>query len=110
MPASCVWLCCWLRRAAADELGILMYHDLMSAQGGHAPANTTTQIAEVQHQIRRLSAHPSIAIWDGCNGEPRRCSTVAGCCDDNMTTSAGTAVVPFRPLQSATATASTHSS
>jgi hypothetical protein len=51
---------------AADELGILLYHDMMYAQGA-SPRNTSTQDAEIRHQIRRLSAHPSIVIWDGCN-------------------------------------------
>ena len=42
-------------------------HDMQYAQGGHAPRNTTAQDAELRHQIRRLSAHPSIVMWDGCN-------------------------------------------
>lgn len=28
---------------------------------------TATQDAEIRHQVRRLSAHPSIIMWDGCN-------------------------------------------
>lgn len=78
---------------ACDELGILLYHDMMYAQQGHSPKNTTTQEAEIRHQVRacvrvhkeacclgaeavtlslppqvrRLSHHPSIAIWDACN-------------------------------------------
>jgi hypothetical protein len=52
---------------ACDELGIIMYHDMQYAQGGHAPATTPTQDAELRHQVRRLSHHPSIVIWDGCN-------------------------------------------
>ena len=51
---------------ACDTFGILVYHDMMYAQ--HASQkNTSTQEAEIRHQIRRLSAHPSIVIWDGCN-------------------------------------------
>lgn len=50
-----------------DELGILVFHDMMYAQKGHAPLKTATQDAELRHQIRRLSHHPSIIIWDGCN-------------------------------------------
>lgn len=52
---------------ACDELGVLIYHDMMYAQQGHSPAETPTQDAEIRHQIRRLSHHPSIVIWDGCN-------------------------------------------
>ena len=52
---------------ACDELGIMIYHDMMFAQGNHAPAVTPTQTAEIAYQVRRLAAHPSVAIWDGCN-------------------------------------------
>eukprot|EP00039_Didymoeca_costata_P007213 m.97371 g.97371 ORF g.97371 m.97371 type:complete len:1025 (-) comp13593_c0_seq2:109-3183(-) len=52
---------------AADELGILIFHDMQFAQQGHAPQNTTTETAELEHQVRRLSAHTSIVILDGCN-------------------------------------------
>ena len=37
------------------------------AQSGHAPANEPTQEAELRHQVRRLSSHASIVLWDGCN-------------------------------------------
>ena len=37
------------------------------AQNGHAPAATAVQAAELRHQVRRLSAHPAIVVWDGCN-------------------------------------------
>lgn len=50
-----------------DELGILVYHDMQYAQEGHSPAATTVQELELRHQIRRLSHHASIVIWDGCN-------------------------------------------
>lgn len=52
---------------ACDELGIMVYHDMQYAQGGHSPKNDAVQDAELRHQIRRLSAHPSIVLWDGCN-------------------------------------------
>eukprot|EP00041_Stephanoeca_diplocostata_P018439 m.386275 g.386275 ORF g.386275 m.386275 type:complete len:512 (+) comp21014_c0_seq6:294-1829(+) len=52
---------------ACDELGVLVFHDVMFAQQGHPPKNTSTQAAELRHQIRRLSHHPAIVIWDGCN-------------------------------------------
>jgi len=44
------------------------------AQQGHSPANTTNQDAELRHQVRRLSHHPSIVMWDGCN----ECHVVMG--------------------------------
>lgn len=46
---------------------VMVYHDMQYAQQGHAPANTTEQRLELQHNVRRLSAHPSIVLWDGCN-------------------------------------------
>jgi len=52
---------------ACDEFGIMIYHDLMFAQGNHAPSATPTQSAEILYQVRRLAEHPSIAVWDGCN-------------------------------------------
>ena len=52
---------------AADEFGLLIYHDAMYAQGNHAPASTPMQLAELQYQIRRLASHPSIAVNDACN-------------------------------------------
>jgi beta-mannosidase len=45
-----------------DELGIIIYHDMMYAQEGHSPADTPTQDAELRHQVRRLSHHPSIIV------------------------------------------------
>lgn len=35
--------------------------------GSHTPANTTGQEAELRHQVRRLTEHPSVAIYDSCN-------------------------------------------
>ena len=51
---------------ACDENGILIYHDMQFAQNGHSPLDQSpSQLAEFKHQVRRLSSHPSIAIWDG---------------------------------------------
>ena len=52
---------------ACDELGLVVFHDMMYAQEGHAPAKTLVQETELRHQVRRLSSHASIVIWDGCN-------------------------------------------
>ncbi|CAK0819957.1 unnamed protein product [Prorocentrum cordatum] len=48
-----------------DELGLLVYHDMQYA--GQNPRATPTQDSELRHQVRRLSHHASIVIWDGCN-------------------------------------------
>ena len=45
----------------------MVYHDMQYAQGGHSPDPTVAQDAELRHQIRRLSHHTSIVLWDGCN-------------------------------------------
>ena len=53
---------------SCDEQGVLVYHDMQFAQNGHSPLDgSASQRAEFQHQVRRLSHHASIAIWDGCN-------------------------------------------
>ena len=36
-------------------------------RAAHMVANTSTQAAEIAYQVRRLSPHPSIAIWAGGN-------------------------------------------
>ena len=59
---------------ACDEFGVLVYHDMQYAQQGHSPTNDSVQTSELSHQIRRLSHHPSIVIWDGCN----ECHVVIG--------------------------------
>lgn len=59
---------------ACDELGVIVYHDMQYAQQGHSPTNDTTQALELRHQVRRLSHHPAIVIWDGCN----ECHVVIG--------------------------------
>ena len=61
---------------AADEFGILIYHDAQFLLGGLSPYGTATRPGvrgsasereELEYQISRLSHHPSIAMWDGCN-------------------------------------------
>jgi beta-galactosidase/beta-glucuronidase len=59
---------------ACDQLGVMVYHDMQYAQQGHGPRQTPTQDAELRHNIRRLSNHPSIVMWDGCN----ECHVVIG--------------------------------
>ena len=58
---------------ACDEYGVLLYHDMQYASTGgatHGPMITPTQDAELRHQIRRLSHHPAIVLWDGNNEVP----------------------------------------
>ena len=58
---------------ACDEYGVLVYHDMQYAStggGAHGPIVTATQEAELRHQIRRLSHHPAIVLWDGNNEIP----------------------------------------
>ena len=55
---------------ACDEAGVLVYHDMQYASSGggpHGPIATATQDQELRHQIRRLSHHPAIVLWDGAN-------------------------------------------
>ena len=73
---------------ACDELGVLVYHDMQYAQGSHDPANTPEQDAELRHSVRRLSAHPSIVMWDGCN----ECRVKMGTATDMYATSVVTVV------------------
>ena len=51
---------------ACDEMGMLIYHDMMYTQG-HFPTASTMQSDEIAYQVRRLAHHPSIAIWDACS-------------------------------------------
>jgi beta-galactosidase/beta-glucuronidase len=56
----------------ADQFGILIYHDMMYGYpwfGGNTgiPAQNVMQESELRYQLRRLSNHPSIAIWNSCN-------------------------------------------
>jgi beta-mannosidase len=58
-----------------DALGIMVYHDMQYAQDGHSPLDgSKAQAAEFRHQVRRLAAHPSIVVFDGCN----ECRVVLG--------------------------------
>eukprot|EP01126_Amoeba_proteus_P030934 TRINITY_DN3046_c0_g2_i4.p1 TRINITY_DN3046_c0_g2~~TRINITY_DN3046_c0_g2_i4.p1 ORF type:complete len:906 (+),score=164.89 TRINITY_DN3046_c0_g2_i4:153-2870(+) len=50
-----------------DEYGILLYHDMMFAQLNHSPSISDLQKTEILYNVRRLSHHPSIIIWDACN-------------------------------------------
>lgn len=52
---------------ACDQYGILLFHDMQYAQLGHVPHSTQREADELTHQTRRLSHHPAIAIYDGCN-------------------------------------------
>ena len=64
---------------ACDEAGLLLYVDMMFAGSGHdlaaavaaagpLPAGANASIeAEVVHQVRRLSHHPSVFLYDGAN-------------------------------------------
>ena len=52
---------------AADEFGLLVYHDMQYSQGNVFVAETPLQTAEILHTVRRLASHPSIVIYDGCN-------------------------------------------
>lgn len=48
----------------------MVYHDMMyPGHAEHAPANTADQQLEVRHNVRRLSHHASIVIWDGENSD-----------------------------------------
>ena len=47
-----------------DEQGILLYHDLMNRGD---VTRIPDEEAAYRHSLRRLSHHPSIAVWDGCN-------------------------------------------
>ena len=56
----------------ADEMGLLMYHDAMYGQpwfGGNSGVaiDNAMQEAELRYQLRRLSHHACIFIWDACN-------------------------------------------
>jgi hypothetical protein len=55
---------------ACDEYGVMVYHDMQYASTGggvHGPVAGPEQEAELRHQIRRLSHHPAIVLWDGAN-------------------------------------------
>lgn len=57
------------REQIADELGILIWHDMMYACSMY-PADEQfleTVSIEIRQQVRRLSRHPSVLIWAGNN-------------------------------------------
>jgi beta-mannosidase len=57
----------WEHRAffdAADELGVLLYTDMQFTWA--FILGTPQEQAEIEYQVKRLSHHPSIAMWDGC--------------------------------------------
>ena len=78
---------------ACDEFGILIYHDMQYAQEGHSPAVGAPQDPELRYQIRRLSSHPSIAIWDGCNECQVVLNTSTGICKPPAAASANRRLV-----------------
>ena len=48
----------------ADEAGVMIYHDQINRQQlTGRPEETPAYV----HQLRRLSSHPAIVAWDGCN-------------------------------------------
>ena len=47
----------------ADEIGMMIYHDMQVRY----QTTVDVQSRQNRHQLRRLSHHPSIVIWDGCN-------------------------------------------
>ncbi|XP_023337040.1 beta-mannosidase [Eurytemora carolleeae] len=53
----------------ADQLGILIWQDMMFACSMY-PADQASLFnirSEIKHQVRRISRHPSIALWAGNN-------------------------------------------
>ena len=55
---------------ACDELGVMVYHDAMFTFGevGFEPTVYGGQLqAELEHQVRRLSHHPAVVHYTGCN-------------------------------------------
>ena len=59
---------------ACDRFGILVFQDMMLTSGGmQSPVpppsslHSQTLIDEVQYQVRRLSTHPSVAVYQSCN-------------------------------------------
>lgn len=51
-----------------DETGILVYHDLMFVgEQNHSAFRTNTIEREIRHIVRKVSSHPSIILWSGCN-------------------------------------------
>eukprot|EP00750_Incisomonas_marina_P010425 INCI16272.1.p1 GENE.INCI16272.1~~INCI16272.1.p1 ORF type:complete len:774 (+),score=106.89 INCI16272.1:186-2324(+) len=53
----------------ADELGVLVYHDLMytTTSQTHEPTGSEAEAMEIAHNLRALSHHPAIIVWNACN-------------------------------------------
>eukprot|EP00658_Telonema_sp_P-2_P037323 TRINITY_DN26848_c0_g1_i1.p1 TRINITY_DN26848_c0_g1~~TRINITY_DN26848_c0_g1_i1.p1 ORF type:complete len:858 (-),score=160.40 TRINITY_DN26848_c0_g1_i1:403-2976(-) len=53
----------------ADEVGMLVYHDMMysTTTQSHIPHGSEQERQEIVHNVRRLSHHPSIFVWNACN-------------------------------------------
>ena len=70
MQIPSLHLLCPLTLLWPGRYGVLVYHDMQYASTGggtHGPIASTEQELELRHQIRRLSHHPSIVLWDGAN-------------------------------------------
>lgn len=52
-----------------DELGLLVWQDFLFACGGYAEEEPLRGevIAEAREAVTRLSPHPSLVLWNGCN-------------------------------------------
>ena len=50
--------------STADEEGVMVMHDLMDRGWWHS---TDAEISAFRHAVRRLSTHPAIVTWQGCN-------------------------------------------
>lgn len=53
----------------ADKVGMLVYHDMMytTTSKTHEPKASAAETREIVHNVRRLSSHPSIIVWNSCN-------------------------------------------
>ncbi len=61
---------------ACDELGILIYHDLMFVEEQfHSPVMNNEVEEEIRYIVRSLMFHPSIVLWNGCNECERKMDT-----------------------------------
>ena len=57
----------WLNEVfydTADEAGVMIYHDQINRQQLNGRPE---EFPAYRHQLRRLSSHPAIVAWDGCN-------------------------------------------
>ena len=48
----------------ADEFGVLIFHDMVNREYW---TGLSSDEQAYRHNLRRLSHHPAIVIWDGCN-------------------------------------------